>query len=331
MPHRTHRDIPLDELLESVARSEPRAIGRALSLLERDAVSTSRLGEEIFRRATGRAHVIGITGPPGAGKSTLTDRLVSTLRGLERRVAVLAVDPSSTVTGGALLGDRIRLRERPDDPHLYWRSIASRGQLGGLAPVVRAATRVLDVAGFNVVLIETVGVGQSEVEVARLADCTVIVAVAGAGDGVQLMKAGLLEAGDVFAVNKADVDPAATSRLCGSMRVALQDPSRERTLDVLPVSAQADEGIAELVAAVDGFLADAERSGELAARRRANLRREVLGLVEVEAVAAATSSSSGLDDLVDDLVRRDRDPRAAARELLGRVSARSSSPPAEAT
>lgn len=186
---------------------DPRAIARLISMIEQE--DPSRLDVlKALHSSGGKAHIIGITGPPGAGKSTLTDKLVGALRDKNRRVAVIAVDPSSPFTGGAILGDRIRMQRHATDEGVFIRSLATRGHLGGLSRAASEAARVLDAAGFDDVIIETVGVGQSEVDIVRIADTVVLVSVPGLGDDIQAIKAGVMEIGDVFCVNKADLDGA---------------------------------------------------------------------------------------------------------------------------
>lgn len=194
-------------LAERVREGDPRGIARLISMIERD--DPSRLSVlSLLNARAGRAHVIGITGPPGAGKSTLTDKVVAALRKGGSRVAVVAVDPSSPFTGGAILGDRIRMMSHATDPGVFIRSLATRGHLGGLSRATAETVRALDEAGFDYIIIETVGVGQSEVDIVRLADTVVLVSVPGLGDDIQAIKAGVMEIGDVFCVNKADRDGA---------------------------------------------------------------------------------------------------------------------------
>lgn len=204
---RVTRATSIEELAELVLRGDRRSVGRAISVVERDEEDAARLLGAIPGRGRG-AHVIGLTGPPGVGKSTTTSALVKAYRDRGRRVAVLAIDPSSPINGGALLGDRIRMREHALDPDVFIRSMASRGHLGGLAVAAPQALHLLSAAGFDVLLLETVGVGQSEVEISRLADTTVVLMAPGAGDDVQAAKAGIMEIGDIFTVNKADQDGA---------------------------------------------------------------------------------------------------------------------------
>ena len=272
----------------------------------------------------GRAQVIGITGSPGVGKSTSTSALVTIYRQRGLRVGVLAVDPSSPFSGGALLGDRVRMQEHATDPGVFIRSMASRGHLGGLSWATPQAVRVLDAAGFDIVLVETVGVGQSEVEVAGAADTTLVLLAPGMGDGVQAAKAGILEIGDIFVVNKADRDGAdATSRELRHMISLGAGPRAGAAADpwsppVLRTVASRGEGVAEVVDAIDGHRTWLERTGELAERRRARAESEI------EAIAFANLRSrignlhgdARLSSLASRVAAGDLDPYAAADSLV---------------
>jgi LAO/AO transport system kinase len=205
------RATPISELVERAQKHEPRAVARLISLVEDRSDSLHELSAALTP-LTGRAHLVGLTGAPGVGKSTSTSALVSALRRQGKRVGVLAVDPSSPFSGGALLGDRIRMQDHAMDDGVFIRSMASRGHLGGLSATAPQALRVLDAAGCDVILVETVGVGQSEVEVASVVDTTLVLLAPGMGDGIQAAKAGILEIGDIFVVNKADRDGAVTTR-----------------------------------------------------------------------------------------------------------------------
>lgn len=268
----------------------------------------------------GRAHVVGLTGPPGVGKSTSTNALVGALRARDLRVGVLAVDPSSPFSGGALLGDRIRMSDHALDPGVYIRSMASRGHLGGLAWSTPQAIRVLDAAGCDVVLVETVGVGQSEVEVAGLADTTVVLVAPGAGDGVQAAKAGILEIGDVYVVNKADRDGAEQVRRELRTMVGLTERSADdwKPPVVLTVAASG-EGVDDLVEAVQGHRSWLEETGALGARRARRARDEVEAIA-VAALRARWEDVGGhtdLDRLATAVAAGDLDPYSAADRLIG--------------
>jgi LAO/AO transport system kinase len=286
----------LAALVAGVVAGDRRAIARALRFVD-DAPAAGRdLAAALFRHRRG-ARLIGITGNPGAGKSTLVDALVSALRQAKKRVAVLAVDPSSPFTGGAILGDRIRMSRHSTDDGVYIRSLATRGALGGLSRAAFDSTRVLDAAGFDVILLETVGVGQDEVDVARLAHSTVVVVVPGLGDDVQAIKAGLLEIADVFVVNKADRDGAADLEKSLRQMLTLSDPPDGWRPPILRAIAVRGEGIAELVSALDSHAAHV--MGEAGRARAQTQAREIFerlldaALVEVgrerlrESLAAA--------------------------------------------
>jgi LAO/AO transport system kinase len=267
----------------------------------------------------GHAHVLGITGAPGVGKSTSTNALVGALRRAGRRVGVLAIDPSSPFSGGALLGDRVRMGDHALDKDVYIRSMGARGHLGGLAWSTPQAVRVLDAAGCDVVVVETVGVGQSEVEIAGLADTTLVLLAPGMGDGIQAAKAGILEVGDVYAVNKADREGADRTRR--ELRTMLSMAERREGAwrpPVLKTVASTGEGIDELVHEVERHAEWLAGSGELVRRRTARARREV------EAIALATlraqwddAGGADLDALAGRVAAGEVDPYAAADELLG--------------
>jgi len=298
-------------LVEQARSGSPRAVARLITLVE-DASPLLREVMAALAPHAGRAHVLGITGSPGVGKSTVTSALVGAYRSRGSRVGVLAVDPSSPFSGGALLGDRIRMQQHGLDPEVYVRSMASRGHLGGLSWTTPQALRVLDSAGCDVVLVETVGVGQSEVEVAGLADTTLVLLAPGMGDGVQAAKAGILEVGDVFVVNKADREGAdATVREIRAM-ISLGDRSepglwRPPVVKTTAVQA-ADAGIAELVLDIDRHLAWLTSTGALRVRR---IRRAA---EEIEAIAI-----QALRSRIEDLPRGARLEALAAEVVDGRT------------
>jgi len=307
----------LAELVDQARDGQPRAVARLISLVEADSPQLAELAR-LLGAVPDRAHVVGLTGAPGVGKSTSTSALIGALRSAGRRVGVLAIDPSSPFSGGALLGDRIRMTEHATDPGVFVRSMASRGQLGGLAAAAPQALRVLAAAGCDVVLLETVGVGQSEIEVVGLADTTVVLLAPGMGDGVQAAKAGVLEIADIFVVNKADTADAGTvSRQLRQLR-AMAAPRSDWQPPILHTVATKAEGVAELVSAIGehrDWLAD---SGELQRRRAARVRSEI------EAIALATvrrrfhqlTGAPALDGLTDRVQAGELDPYAAAAELL---------------
>jgi LAO/AO transport system kinase len=263
-----------------------------------------------------RAHVVGLTGPPGVGKSTATSALVAALRERGDRVGVLAVDPSSPFSGGALLGDRIRMAEHTEDRGVFIRSMATRGQLGGLAWATPQALRVLDAAGCDVVLIETVGVGQSEVDVVALADTTVVLLAPGMGDGVQAAKAGILEVADVFVVNKADRDGAAQAVRELRHMIGLGEHGAW-TVPVLRTVASRGEGIAELLAALDAHRSWSDASGERERRRTARVRAEIeaIALERLRTRIADVRGQAALSDLAKRVVTGELDAYTAADEL----------------
>jgi LAO/AO transport system kinase len=271
----------------------------------------------------GHAHVVGITGSPGVGKSTTTNALVSELRKAGKRVGVLAVDPSSPFSGGALLGDRVRMQDHATDPGVYIRSMASRGHLGGLSWTAPQAMRVLDAAGCDVVIVETVGVGQSEVEIAGLADTTVVLMAPGLGDGIQAAKAGILEIGDLYVVNKADRDGAEQVRRELRSVVALGDrPDGSWKPPIVLTVARSGRGLAEVATELGRHRAWLEESGELT-RRRTRRAREEIEAIAVAALRNRWEGVSGhdeLDALAAAVVAGETDPYAAADRLAGTVS-----------
>jgi LAO/AO transport system kinase len=310
--------VDVASLVERARSGQARAVARLLSLVE-DESPALREVMALLAPYTGRAHVVGITGAPGVGKSTTTSALVTAVRGRGQRVAVVAIDPSSPLSGGALLGDRIRMSDHATDPGVFIRSVASRGQLGGLAWTTPQVLRVLDATGFDVVLVETVGVGQSEVDVARAADTTVVLLAPGMGDGIQASKAGILEIGDVYVVNKADREGAvAVRRDLRSVLSHTERPADAWRPPVLLTSAQNGEGLDQVVEELDAHLAWARKSGELERRRLRRAREEVeaIAMTALRRRWAGTSDGDRLADLAARVLAGELDPSAAADELL---------------
>lgn len=311
--------------IDGVLARRTRDLARAITAVENGGDDGRALMAALADRTRGgqRAQTIGITGAPGVGKSTITAALIAAYRGSGRTVAVLAVDPSSPFSGGALLGDRIRMQEHSADPDVYIRSMASRGHLGGLAAAAGQVLRVLDAAGFDIVLIETVGVGQSEVEIAAAADTTVVLLAPGMGDGIQAAKAGILEIGDVFVVNKADRDgAAATARELRAM-IALADGSSDDAWQppVLTAVASTGTGISDVVQAVDEHFAWAREHGELERRRLVRAREEILAMLagRVRQTTLAGPAASGMNDAAAAVVHGSLDVASAADQLGGQL------------
>jgi LAO/AO transport system kinase len=308
-------------LLAAARDGDRAALARVLSLVERGGDGAreigARLGEPRDPAATSRAYTVGITGAPGAGKSTLTSALLTVIRRQDQRVAVLAVDPSSPFTGGALLGDRVRMGQHDLDDGVFIRSMATRGHLGGLAVATPEAVRVLGAAGFDWVLVETVGVGQVEVEVAGQADTTVVVVNPGWGDAVQAAKAGLMEIADVFVVNKADRPGAAEARR-DLERLLDMSASGDWRPPVLAAVAESDEGVAEVWAGVGRHRQHLETSGELGERRRRRAAEEITRLVGVRLMEQARAATIGerAATLAAEVAAGRLDPWSAADQLL---------------
>jgi LAO/AO transport system kinase len=308
----------VDELVARARKGDPRAVARLISLVE-DASPALREVSAGLAPYTGNAQVVGLTGPPGVGKSTSTSMLVSALRKVGQRVGVLAVDPSSAFTGGALLGDRVRMQDHATDPDVYIRSMATRGHLGGLAWATPQALRVLDAAGCDVILVETVGVGQSEIEVAGLADTTVVLLAPGMGDAIQAAKAGILEIGDLYVVNKADREGANQVRRELRTMLSLAERSEEawRPPIVLTVATRS-EGIDEVVDKLGDHRAWLTATGELE-RRRIQRARDEIETIAVTALRERFADVHGderLDGLAEAVVHGESDPYAAADQLV---------------
>jgi GTPase len=310
-----------DELVTGVLAGDRRALARSISLVE----DGEEDGTEIVRRVyprTGRAASIGVTGPPGVGKSSLVSALVGHVRGLGRSVGVVSVDPSSPFTRGALLGDRIRLADHFLDAEVYIRSMGTRGHLGGLAESTLQALLLIDASGKDVVFLETVGTGQSEVEVIGIADVVLLVLMPGSGDAVQALKAGIMEIPDVIAVNKMD-HPAAKTMLQEVRSIVALDPVRERRPAILLTEALRGEGVPELWDALEKRRTELDERGELEARRERNLSGEVEALA-VARVRRLVREAMGEDDdvraLVEGVQRREVDPLTAVAAVVDAVT-----------
>jgi len=317
----------VDAMADAIAAGSPRALARGLTWVETGGPRAEALCARLYPRG-GRAHVIGITGSPGGGKSTLVRALARVARARDRHVGIIAVDPSSPFSGGAILGDRIRMNDLALDPGVFIRSMATRGALGGLARATADAVDLMDAAGWDPIFVETVGVGQDEVDVMRLAETVIVVSVPGLGDDVQALKAGILEIADVHVVNKADRDGAdRTQSDLRSMLHLLPHAEGAWLPPILPTVAAREEGIDAVVAALDAHRAALAASGDGEARRRRNARARVLQIAQGLLADAMTHGDGGEPAaLVEDVARRALAPHAAARMLLTMARAPGLSP-----
>jgi LAO/AO transport system kinase len=311
--------VDVTDLIRGVLAGERRSVARAISLVEDGAPELAALSAGIYGR-TGTAATIGLTGAPGVGKSTLAGELVRTARAQEDRIAVLAVDPTSPFTGGALLGDRVRMQEHATDPGVFIRSMATRGHLGGMALAAPEAVRILDAAGYGHVIVETVGVGQAEVEVAAATDTTVVVLAPGAGDAVQMAKAGILEVADVFVVNKGDWDGARETARDVRQMLGM-GPKRDWSPPVLMTTAPSREGLAELWDAIEAHRDHMAATGGVEVRRRARLRGEVESLAAARFRTRVAVAFDAAPAIADDLAARRVDPYRTAAILEATVAA----------
>ena len=318
----------VDDLVARARSGDHRAVARLISLVENASPRLREVTQALMPHA-GTAAIVGITGSPGVGKSTSTSAMVTAYREAEKRVGVLAIDPSSPFSGGALLGDRIRMQQHATDPEVYIRSMASRGHLGGLAWATPQAVRVLDAAGCDVVLVETVGVGQAEVDIASLADSTVVLLAPGMGDGIQAAKAGILEIADLLVVNKADRDGAnATVRdLRAMLALGQRQPGAWRP-PVLTTIASRGEGVAEVVSEVNRHRDWMLSTGDLDRRRlaRASAEIEALAVRAVRGQLDGVRGESALPRLAQNVLAGRSDPYQAADELLAALAAGEGAP-----
>ena len=298
-------------IVKGLLAGERRAIARAISIVDNDEPESREIIKQIFSK-TGKIRTVGFTGPGGAGKSSLVGKLIPECEALDYRVAVLAVDPTSPITGGAILGDRVRMQGNLANEKVFMRSMASRGAMGGISKSLRNAIRILDVAGYNIVLIESVGAGQLEVEISKVVDLTVVVFTPHTGDNVQAVKAGLTEIGDIYVVNKADLEGATT--LYQTILDLIGDTNRKPT--VLKTSAKTGTGVEELAKNIDKLLK--EKSINYKERERKMLEDELKDMI-LNNLEKRVSSMLALDrkysEFIDRLARKEIDPYVAAEEL----------------
>lgn len=301
------------DLVDDIRRGDVRAIARAISLIEDLEPDAELLADSLFPD-TGRALILGVTGSPGAGKSTLVDRLITLERRSGHKVAVVAIDPSSPFSGGAILGDRLRMQEHATDPGVFIRSMASRGYLGGVAAATGDVLKVLDAAGYDTIFIETIGVGQTEVKIVELADIVLLVLMPGTGDEIQAMKAGVMEIGDIFIINKKDVPGADKLRMEVEYVLSFRNPGEDTvTNPIVMTSATNDEGIGLLREAIAAHWKDIAGSGKLEQKRRFRLERELMGVLNRkihQLMDLHIEVSKQLPDWADTLYRRKACPYA---------------------
>jgi len=309
----------MSDLAADVVSGKYRALGRAISLAEREAPEAERLLAEIYP-ATGRARIVGVTGSPGSGKSTLVGALAKHYRRQQKRVGIVAVDPTSPFSGGAILGDRIRMAELYTDRGVFIRSMATRGFLGGLAKATNDVVDILDASGFDIVLVETVGVGQDEVEVIRTVQTNMVVLVPGMGDDIQAIKAGIMEIGDIFVVNKADRPGADKTVTEVTMMMSLVEEHGDWVPPIVKTVASLGKGIDELDAAIETHNEYLRASGELDRRNRERVRIRIETLLKEKFMGRLLDVTDNYEQILDDVLRKRNNPHDAAEGVLARVT-----------